>query len=322
MPSIMKKLFLVVSLLCIHSFIEAQSDSNWVETKITLETKTGQIFGTLCVPKDFSNGPVVLMIAGSGPTDRDCNSTIGLKTDAFKILAHKLAGQHIATVRYDKRGVGESHAAMTSEADLRFDTYINDAIDWITMLKSDKRFIKVIIMGHSEGSLIGMVAAKKANADKYISIAGAGESIDKILKTQLAAQSKSIQDSAFPIIDSLAAGKTVSHVNPMLYSLFRPSVQPYMISWIKYNPAVEISKLTIPVLILQGTNDIQVTVDDAKKLSAGNKNAKLVLLENMNHIFRVVEGADRQANIATYNEPDLPIAPILVTTISDFINKN
>lgn len=300
--------------------MELNRDSNCVETKITLETKTGTIFGTLCTPKDFINGPVALIIAGSGPTDRNCNSAMGFKTDAYKILAHKLAEQHIATVRYDKRGIGESAAALTNEPDLTFDDFVNDAVDWIEMLKADKCFTNVIVIGHSEGSLIGMIAAKRAGADKYISIAGAGESIDKILKTQLSAQPKSVQDSAFPIIDSLKAGKIVKHVEPLLYSLFRPGIQPFILSWMKYDPAVEISKLTIPVLIIQGTNDIQISVDDAKKLSEADKNAKLVLLQNMNHIFRVVEG-DRQANFATYNNPALPIDPKLVATIADFINK-
>ncbi len=245
---------------------------------------------------------------------------MGLKSDAFKLLAHQLADNNIATVRYDKRGVGESMAAMKSESDLRFDTYINDATDWITMLKSNKRFTKVIIIGHSEGSLIGMIAAKQANADVYISIAGTGERIDKTLKRQLSSFPDNEKDTAYKIIDSLVAGKTVSHIDPTLYSLFRPSVQPYVISWIKHDPAVEISNLNIPILIIQGTNDIQITTDDAKKLSEGNKNAKLVLLKDMNHIFRIVTG-DKQANVATYNMPNLPIDPKLVSTISDFTNK-
>jgi fermentation-respiration switch protein FrsA (DUF1100 family) len=166
-----------------------------------------------------------------------------------------------------------------------------------------------------------MIAAKRADADAYISIAGMGESADKVLKRQLSSQPKPVQDTAFPIIDSLVAGKTVKNISKDYRALFRPGIQPFLISMFKYNPAAEISKLTIPVLILQGTNDIQVTVDDAKKLSAADKKAKMILLENMNHIFRVVEG-DRDANLATYNNPNLPIAPELVIDIGEFIKKN
>ena len=293
-------------------------DSNCIETAIVLETKTGKIYGTLCTPKAFKKGPVALIIAGSGPTDRDGNNSMGLTTDAYKILAHKLAANHIATVRYDKRGIAESHDAMKSESDLRFEDYVNDATDWLTMLKTDKRFTMFIVVGHSEGSLIGIIAAKNGGADKYISIAGIGESADKTLKRQLASQPKSFQDNAFPIIDSLVAGKTVKNISKDCYTLFHPGIQPYLISWFKYNPSVEIGKLSIPVLILQGKNDIQVTVEDAEKLKAGNKKAKMLIMEDMNHVLRDVKG-DRDANLATYNNPSLPLDAELVARISAFI---
>jgi fermentation-respiration switch protein FrsA (DUF1100 family) len=134
------------------------------------------------------------------------------------------------------------------------------------------------------------------------------------------AQPKQVQDLSFPILDSLKSGHTVKNVNPMLFSLFRPSVQPYMISWFSYDPQIEIGKLSIPVLIVQGTNDIQVSVEDAKRLSAASRKGKLVLIDKMNHVFKIVEG-DRAANIKTYNDPTLPIAPELAKSITDFIIK-
>lgn len=317
----MKKINLILSVfLFVNIIVKASEnkDTAFIETQIILQTKTGQIFGTLTTPKEFTNIPVALMIAGSGPTDRDCNNPF-MKCDAFKIFAHELTQNNIASLRYDKRGIAESKEAGKKESDLRFDDYVNDAKEWIQLLKQDKRFSKVIVVGHSEGSLIGMMAA--ANADKFISIAGAGQSADKIIKEQLSTQPKAVQDSTFPIIDSLLKGKTVDNVNPMLASLFRLSVQPYMISWFKYDPQIEIQKLTIPVLIIQGTNDIQVTVEDAKRLSKANPKSELVLIDNMNHVFRIVEG-DRQANIATYNNTSLPIADELVKNVTSFILKN
>ncbi len=298
---------------------ELNTDSNCNETAITLHTPTGDIFGTLCTPKGFTKGPVALIIAGSGPTDRNCNGPL-LKTDAYKILAHELSDSGIASVRYDKRGIAQSNKAMPDEAALRFGDLIDDAEGWIRLLKADSRFTQVAIIGHSEGSLIGMVAARSAGAVEFISIAGAGETIDKILKRQLQNLSGGKRDTAYSIIDSLAAGHTVSNVPPAFYPLARKSVQPYLISWMKYNPAVEIHNLAMPVLIIQGTNDLQVTVQDAKELSEADKNAKLVLLDKMNHIFRDVDGG-KQANLATYNNPLLPIDNKLVSNICDFINK-
>ena len=288
---------------------------NYVETDIVLETPTGKIYGTLTTPKQFSKIPVALIIAGSGPTDRNCNNSM-MKSDAYKKLAHELAEKNIASVRYDKRGISASAAAGLSESELRFENYVKDANDWIQLLKKDNRFSVITIIGHSEGSTIGMIAAK--NADKYISIAGPGQSADKVLKEQLGAQSKEIQEATFPIIESLANGKLVDTVTPDFNSLFRKSVQPYLISWFQYDPQLEIQKLNIPILIIQGTNDLQVSVDDAKRLSKANPKAQLLLIEKMNHIFRILDG-NRQANIATYDQPNLPIAPELVKSISDFI---
>jgi len=287
------------------------------ETPVVLDTKTGQIFGTLATPKEFSKIPVVLIIAGSGPTDRDCNSPM-LKSNAYKKLAYGLAENNIASLRYDKRGIAESKAAMKKESDIRFDDYVNDAKEWIQLLKKDKRFSKVIVIGHSEGSLIGMLAANKA--DRYISIAGAGQTIDKTLLEQLSAQPKEILELSIPIIESLKQGKTVDKVDPKVEMLFRLSVQPYLISWFNYDPQIEIKKLTIPVLIIQGTNDIQVSVEDAKRLSKANPKAQLELIDKMNHIFVSVDG-DRQSNITTYNDPTIPLTDGLVKKITGFIMK-
>jgi uncharacterized protein len=292
-------------------------EPTFVETKVTLETKTGKVFGTLTAPEKFSKIPVALIIGGSGPTDRDGNNPMMIN-NSLKMLSTELSKSGIATLRYDKRGIGESKDAMKNEADLRFDDYVNDAKEWILKLKQDKRFSKVIVIGHSEGSLIGMLAA--TNADKFISIAGAGQSADKTLREQLNAQPQFIQDLCFPIIDSLKNGKTVENVNPMLSALFRLGVQPYIISWFKYDPQTEIKKLSIPTLIIQGTNDIQISTEDANRLLKAKPDAKLILIDKMNHIFRIVEG-DRDTNMATYNNASLPLAGELTKCMANFILK-
>jgi uncharacterized protein len=304
--------FSIVDTASAHSNI----DSVFTETALVLHTATGDIFGTLTLPKNFSNGPVALIIAGSGPTDRNGNNP-SMKNESLRMLSYALANNAIASLRYDKRGIAESRESMKGESQLRFEDYIRDAEGWLDLLKKDKRFSKVVVIGHSEGSLIGMVAAYK-HADGFVSVAGAGRSADKILKEQLSKQTQSVQDLSCPVIDSLVKGKTVSNVDPMLYSLFRPSVQPYIISWFKYDPQAEIKKLSIPVLVLQGTNDIQVSTEDAHLLAKANDHAQLVLIDNMNHILKTVQG-DRDANIATYTNPSLPINDTLVDAIVNFI---
>lgn len=272
--------------------------------------------GTLLMPNSSSKIPVVLIIAGSGPTDRNGNS-IMTRNDGLRMLAQGLAAKGIASVRFDKRGIAASVSAGKPEAELRFDDYIEDAKAWIELLKKDTRFSKVIVAGHSEGSLVGMIAAV-GEADGFVSIAGGGKPADRIFKEQLASQPAVFKDASYRIIDSLAEGKTVKDVHPMLFSFFRPSVQPYMISWFKYNPVTEIAKLNIPVLIVQGTHDSQITTADAEALAAAKPAVKLVVIQNMNHVLKIV-GDGPSENMASYNNPSLPVSEQLVVEVASFV---
>ncbi len=298
---------------------QTKSDTVTTATNIILQTATGKIRGSLSVPSKRKKFPVVLIIAGSGPTDRNGNSVAGVNSNSYKILADSLLQYNIASVRYDKRSIAESKDAGSKEEDIRFTDMVNDAADWIKLLATDNRFNSIIVLGHSEGSLIGMIAAAKASANKYISVAGPGMPAAEIIKKQLSAQPQSIQVLYVPRLDSLAAGKTLSHVPPAMYSLFRPSVQPYLIDWFQYDPRVEIAKLKIPVLILNGTTDIQVSVEDANQLHEASKQSKLLIIDGMSHLLKDAP-ADRNKNIALYNTtPNEPIKTELVQAVVKFI---
>lgn len=315
----MKKIFIVLFAIFLN-FATAQNKSliTYKESDLTLKINSEEIFGTLTTPNLSQKYPVALLISGSGPTDRNGNNVI-MKNNSLKMLAETLAKNGIASLRFDKRGIAASKASAKSEESLRFENYIDDVKSWVDLLKKDNRFSKIIIIGHSEGSLIGMIASVKA--DKFISIAGAGDSADKLIKTQIASKSnKQIEDLTFPIIDSLKNGNTVKKVDPILNSLFRASIQPYLISWFKYNPQAEIKKLNIPVLIVQGNNDLQVTVKDAESLAQSNKKAELLIVDKMNHIMKIVDG-DVQANMASYSNETLPISEVMTNKIVSFIQK-
>jgi uncharacterized protein len=291
------------------------------ETAITLKTPTGDIQGSLLLPANVpAKCPVVLIIAGSGPTDRDGNNPgIPGANNCYKLLAKGFAANGIASLRYDKRGIAASKAALKSEADVRFEDYINDAAGWVNMLRQDARFGKITVLGHSEGSLIGMIAANQAHADGFISIAGAGRPAVDIIREQLVKSSPQIVPEAESILKSLESGQTVAKVSPDLQQLFHASVQPYLISWFKYNPAVEIAKLKIPVLIAQGSTDIQVGVADAELLHKAKPDAQYKVIGGMNHVMKVAP-AERAANIAAYSDPNLPLAPGLMEGIIAFTN--
>lgn len=290
------------------SFAQSENRLGYFELDQTLQTSTGELSGTLTVPILKGTFPVALIIAGSGPTDRNGNNP-QMKNNSLLLLAHELAAQGIASIRYDKRGIGKSASAMISEEQLSFENYVEDANAWASELKADPRFNRLIIVGHSEGSLIGMLASEKA--DVFVSLAGAGRSIDVILKEQLAEQlsgKKKLLRAANEGLSKLKEGKLVEDAPVELFGLFRPSIQPYMMSWMKYDPAVEICNLKIPIVIVQGTTDLQVKEEDAVILfKAHPLNARLIIIENMNHVLKIAP-LDRAKNIETYSNPELPLA--------------
>jgi len=285
-----------------------------------LQTPTGTIYGSLMTPASSSSGAVVLIIAGSGPTDRNCNQS-GIHTDAYLLLAKALAQRGVASVRYDKRGVAASAAAATSESDLRFETYISDAQAWIRRLRPDGRFKRVIIAGHSEGSLIGMIAARNERADAFASLEGAAFPAAEIIRTQFEEQLSPYPDLKAAndrILKTLSAGQTTSDVPPQLLALYRPSVQPYLISWFRYDPRVEIAKLSCPVTIVQGTADLQVSLANGRALHDALPRSRLVVVPEMSHVLKDTSSDSLSVQQSTvYADPRLPIDTAVVRAISD-----
>ena len=292
--------------------------------EVSIAVGGSNIRGTLEIPKSDHPVDVVLLIAGSGPTDRDGNTRLLQgKNNSLKMLAELFAKNGIASLRYDKRGIGASDKVV--EADLSFEMYVNDAVEWIKYLINDKRFSRIIIAGHSEGSLIGMITATKIKIDKYISLCGAGQPAFSIISEQLknVGLSKEELDQNDKIIDSLRSGQNIKNIpaNPIFQSLYRTSVQKYIISWFKYDPANVISELNIPILIVGGTTDIQVDVKDAEILNKANPKSELVIVEDMNHILKEVATKDRTINISSYTNPELELSTQLCKSIIDFIKK-
>jgi pimeloyl-ACP methyl ester carboxylesterase len=292
------------------------------EEPIVLDTPTGKISGTVLLPEASGRLPVALIIAGSGPTDRDGNSPILKRpNNSLKMLAQVLADAGYASVRYDKRGVGASLAAGPSEAELRFDGYVDDAAAWVRMLGADPRFSSVAVIGHSEGALIGMLAAQKSKVSAFISIAGAAQNAADILRQQLEGKLPAqLAEENEQILASLQRGETSGPVSPALNALYRPSVQPYLVSLFKYVPSSRIGMLDVPVLIVQGTTDIQVSVAEATALKKAKPSAVLAVIPGMNHMLKMVP-ADMALQLSSYSDPTLPIAPQLTSAIVDFLGS-
>ncbi|WP_437318970.1 alpha/beta hydrolase [Sorangium sp. So ce385] len=289
---------------------------------LTVENAYGTLEGTLEVPAGCGPFPSVVILPGSGPTDRDGNqAAAGVAADTYRLLAEGLRDRGIASIRYDKAGIGGSaSAAPRSEQEMRFEMGADDAVLWVKALRGDRRFATVAVIGHSEGSLLAMLAAQAIEVDGYVSIAGAGRPIGEVLRDQLAGLPDEDRERAYEILGRLEAGELVEDVpqTELFLSLFRPSVQPYIISWMKHDPAVELAAVKAPVLLLQGTADIQVGVQEAERLAGARPDAKLVLIEGMSHTLKEAT-LSTASQRAAYTDPSLPVVPRVLEEIGAFL---
>lgn len=297
----------------------AQKDSiNLQETEVSIPQETGMLSGTLSTSQQK---PVatVLIIAGSGPTDRNGNSQL-TKNNSLKYLSDHLTLEGAAVLRFDKRGIAGSQSAGRAEADMRFGDMVDDAVLWAKLLKEKHPGLPLIIVGHSEGSLIGMLTVNRVNADAFVSLCGPAVSADSILNEQLYSQSPELYAYCAPKLDSIKSGHTVHEKSPMLQAILRESVQPYLHSWMKYNPVKEIGKLDCPSLIIGGGNDLQVPMKHAELLANAANQSKLVTIENLNHILKKMDG-NLMENRMSYNQPDLPIHEEVKAALSAFLSE-
>lgn len=299
------------------------------EEQIAISREWGDLRGTLALPEGDSDA-VVLIIAGSGPTDRNGNSGTGLTTNAYYMLARALETEGIASLRYDKRGVGQSRYTdpdrYERESELRFDDYIEDAAACAEWLR-ERGFRKIIPVGHSEGALVALeLATRSSDVAAVVSLAGAGYPIDEILQFQLNRELISLNPGMMMQVQSLLSqlrqGKTATNVPPLLQTIFRPSVQPYLISWMQYDPRATIRRVAQPVLILSGDNDIQISTDNAEALALAQPAARKRIIPRMTHLLKPSDETDpRRQKLTIYMDAEAPISEELVSAVTEFVRS-
>ncbi len=288
--------------------------------ELLIKIDSAKISGTLTMPDSTRNYPLMIIVAGSGPTDRDGNNNLGIKTFSYKYLSDTLANENIATFRYDKRGVAKSQVKGLKEQDLVFETYVDDLIEIINYFKKNEKFTEIILLGHSEGALVAAVACSKTEISKFISVAGTAKPADSILIEQLSNKSDIDISKVKKIINNIKKGQITPVFDKNLAAIFRPSVQPYLASWMKFNPVNIYSKIQIPVLIIHGKTDVQIPVSDAYLLDSACVNSKIIIIEKMNHILKNAS-ADTTKNLETYKKANLPLNKVLIKKIIQFIKN-
>jgi pimeloyl-ACP methyl ester carboxylesterase len=263
-------------------------------------------------------GPAVLIVAGSGPTDRDGNGP-GLSTDTYKMLAEGFAAQGISVLRYDKRGVGDSRALTAREENVRFSDFVGDAVAAARSLSARADVSSVVIAGHSEGALIALLAAQQIDVAGVILLAATGRPLSAVLRDQLqTALPDVLRQDAFAILDKLTAGEHVAEVRPELNPLFRPSVQPFLMSILGIDPAVEIAKVRQPVLLMHAARDLQIAQSDLASLRKARPDMRIVVLPDANHVLKT-SPADRAGNLAMYSDRTAPLDPDVMPPLVDFV---
>lgn len=316
----MNKILLPFFLFALFS-VWGQKITGKHDQELSIVVKEGTLYGSLLVPKSKGKLPVVLLIPGSGPTDRDCNSSVGLNSNAFLLLAEALYKEGIATLRIDKRASGKSLPTFAGSLDsIRFEYFIDDVEKWIDMLKRDARFSEVIVAGHSQGSLVGMVASGNRKVDKFISLAGAGRTIDEVLNDQLLVSFPKFEDTIAMFLDSIKAGSYMDNAPALLKQTLPKQLNLFLQQWMSYSPEVHIALLDCPVLIVNGENDIQVSVNEAEILHQASPKSKLVLIPEMNHVLKNAP-PDRLSNLLTYNQPSLPLNTVLINEMVRFVRE-
>jgi pimeloyl-ACP methyl ester carboxylesterase len=293
-----------------------------VERPVTAQGPGAPLAGTML---DAGNGaPIILIIPGSGPTDRDGNNPLGVKAGPYRLLAEALVREGISTVRIDKRGMFGSKRAAVDANRVTIAGYADDAQAWVSSIRRITGASCAWLLGHSEGGLVALTAAQRPKGIcGVIAVAAVGRKIGTVLRQQLADNPANAPflAAANGAIDSLEAGKRVdvAALPEPLRKLFADDVQTLLIDLFAENPAALAAKLKVPLLIVQGDNDIQVSVEDAKALAAAQPKARLVVLPGVNHLLKIPAGTDRAANLRAYADPKLPIAPSAIEAIAGFV---
>jgi pimeloyl-ACP methyl ester carboxylesterase len=290
---------------------------------VSAPIQAGKLAGTLTSPRGPAKAAAVIL-PGSGPTDRDGNNPLGVKAASYRLLAEGLAERGVATVRIDKRGLFGSAQAGDPNA-VTIGDYVKDTAAWVEATRKATGANCAWLIGHSEGGLIALAAAKTPHVCGLVLLSTAGRPLADVIRQQLRANPANapILDQAEAALAALEAGRAAdtSAMHPALaQGLFNPKVQPYLIDVFRYDPTRLIAGYGGPVLIVQGTTDLQVSVEDAKALASAQPRATLRLIEGMSHVLKNAP-LDRAANVAVMQDEAAPLSPGLVDSIAGFMAR-
>lgn len=292
------------------------------QEELTAPGPDGALAGTLIRPAEGQ--PLILIVPGSGPTDRDGNNPMGVTAAPYRLLAEALAAKGVGSLRIDKRGLFASRQAVADPNAVTIADYGDDVAAWIAAARQATGRDCVWVLGHSEGGLVALAAATRVqNICGVILLAAPGSKLGDVLRAQLQANPANapILHDALAAIASLEQGQRVAvePFHPALQGLFNPAVQAFLIDMMNYDPAVLAAQVTLPMLVVQGGRDLQVPRANGEALRAARGSARYVVLPAMNHVLKDLADDSPQANMAAYADPSLPVSRDLVDAVAEFV---
>lgn len=296
------------------------------EENVSIESSGCTLFGTLATPADDGD-TAILIIAGSGPTDRNGNNPLGVGARSYALIADLLADEGFASLRYDKRGIGASELSREKLEKVVLEDFIGDARRLARYLKHERGYARVVLLGHSEGALIALAAAgDNPDVDAVVSLCGPGQPLDALIKKQIGRQTGQLGLTKtleiYGILDSLKTGRVPRHIPADLERMLFPrAVLPFLISAMRYDPAQLAARLRKPLLIVGGENDIQVGPEQAEMLKLAQPTAEMAVVEKMTHVLKSCDTTDSVIQILAYQNGDLPLSPGLKKILLDYLKR-
>lgn len=302
----------------------AAYDIHWEYPGIQRTTgdETFTSHGSLTLPRGIDKPTLLILDSDGNGVNRDGNQP-DTDNDSMHQFAKALTSVYgIAVFRFDKRGAGKSGVMEVSSPELRFDEYVGDILAWIDYFERDARFGAMVVGGHGEGALSALLAAQKRSVTAYISLAGAAKPANEQLREQL---NRTLRGNdlagALRILEELEQGRKVPQIKTRYYRYFRPQIQDHLLSWFRYDPAALIAKIALPTLIIHGTEDLSLDTSHARILGAAQPAAKVVIIDNMNHLMKHTAG-NFSNQAGAYKVPEVPLHPDFTPTVAEFIKAS
>lgn len=292
------------------------------ESELAIPIAGGSLPGTLLRPISIAGTPpLALLLAGAGTTDRDGNNyNVPGRSDCLAMLAKGLAAKGIASYRFDKRGSGEAYA-LEGNAATSLTTYARDAASALRVLSGMEDFSRIVVAGMNEGAWVGAASINEISregifVDGIVAIDASGVPPIEELRASFSDLDEKTRREAEDIVEAILAKRSFTEPSAPLADFFAPSRRSWLESWLAFDPAAEFAKVRAPVLLIRGSEDLQVPREAFERLLAARPNSAARLIPSMNYALKQV--SSEEENYEAFTDPKYPVSRALIDLVASF----